>query len=702
MLQPGTRIGRYEIQRRLGRGGMGTVYVAHDPVLGRLVAIKLFQADLEIAEASTRFAREARAAAALNHANIVTVHDFGEHDAEPFIVMEYIQGETLAAIIRSKAPISIIDKVTWLEQLCAGAAYAHNLGVIHRDIKPTNLIVDRTRRLKILDFGIAKLLGAVGSHVTGPVGTPGYMAPEQILGEPIDRRSDVFSIGVVAYELFTGAEAFPGDSVPAITHRILTQEPKSLTDVSPDLPAALVDVVERAMSKKADARFENADAFRTALVAARAHVDVDRIDTMAPTIIRPAPSFTPPPGGRPASGGRPGTGPVRATPGPVTNPTPGEPTRGDRQKIEQLRVQQLASSLADARSALAAGDLDRAQNACLQALLLKPDDPDALSLEEQIEIAQARKRATELVDEARDELGRGGLTGAFELLEQARTLDPDFAELKVLERDLRLARADHDRLRKKTESVQLALDASARALGSGDVEGALAFARQALDLKPDSPAARDAEMAALLRLDEETGASATRLAWPSIPADTVIAPAGRHPMSPAPPPAPVSAPVKQTPKVALRASPVAAQQKKLALIGGAVLLVLAAAAGAFMLMSPGTAATGSVALDAVPYAVVSTIENTAGGARPALPADPSTPVILHLPVGTYRVGLTGPPPASESRTITVTVTRDATTTVPAQRFTSLTPEEYFEPYLSAATPATVDPAATPAPAQAAP
>src|SRR3954469_13000442 len=320
MLQPGTQIGRYEIQRRLGRGGMGTVYVAHDPVLGRLVAIKLFQAELDPVDAGTRFTREARAAAALNHANIVTIHDFGNHDSQPFIVMEYIQGETLASIIRSRANISLPEKLTWLEQLCAGASYAHNLGVIHRDIKPTNLIVDRTRRLKILDFGIAKLLGAVGSHVTGPVGTPGYMAPEQILGEPIDRRSDVFSIGVVAYELLAGVEAFPGDSVPAITHRILTQEPKSLPDVSPDLPAALVDIVERAMSKKADARFDNADAFRTALIAARAHIDVDRIDTMAPTIIRPAASLTPPPGGRPASGGRPGTGAGCATPGAVDKP----------------------------------------------------------------------------------------------------------------------------------------------------------------------------------------------------------------------------------------------------------------------------------------------------------------------------------------------------------------------------------------------
>jgi tetratricopeptide (TPR) repeat protein len=705
---------------------MGAVYVAHDPVLGRLVAIKLFQADLELADADTRFAREARAAAALNHANIVTVHDFGNHDAQPFIVMEYIQGETLSSIIRNKAPIAAIEKLTWLEQLCAGAAYAHNLGVIHRDIKPSNLIIDRSRRLKILDFGIAKLLGAVASNATTLVGTPGYMAPEQILGEPIDHRADVFSIGVVAYELFSGSEAFPGDSVPAITHRILTQDPKPLSDLCPDLPDSVVEIVDRAMSKKADARFENADALRTALLGVRAHVD--GMETIMPTIVRP----TPPPRARPGTGGRPATGTVRTTPAPLT-PTRGEPTRADRQRIEQLRAEQVASSLTDARTALAAGELDRAQNACLQALVLKPDDPEALSLEEQIQGAQALARATELVDEARDELGRGGLTGAFDLLEQARTLAPDFTELKVLERDLRLARADQDRLRRKTESVQLALDASARALADGDVDAALAYARQARDLQPDSVPAREAEAAALLRLDEETGANAAagRVA---ISAPTVIAPAGRRsplssPSTPvsAPDPAPAEAAptvilppaahpaavAKSAPTVAAPVTPAKpaktgtsakpakaavaatawnarlaaawtatpAPQKRMAAIGSGVLLAVLAA-GAFVLLSPGASATGSVVLDAIPYAVVSSVENAAGGERPALPPDASTPLVLNLPVGTYRVRLTGPPPASESRLITVTVNRDATTTATVETFTMLTPEEYFEPYLS--------------------
>src|SRR5687768_17329564 len=149
MLQPGSQIGRYEIQRRLGRGGMGTVYVAHDPVLGRMVAIKLFRGDLDLADAAERFAREARSAAALNHANIVTVYDFGDVSSQPYIVMEYVQGETLADMIRRKATIALAEKLRWMEELCAGAAYAHQFSVLHRDIKPTNLMIDRSGRLKI-------------------------------------------------------------------------------------------------------------------------------------------------------------------------------------------------------------------------------------------------------------------------------------------------------------------------------------------------------------------------------------------------------------------------------------------------------------------------------------------------------------------------------------------------------------------------
>ena len=233
MLQPGTQVGRYEIQRRLGRGGMGTVYAAHDPVLGRMVAIKVFLSDLDLPDAAERFTREARSAAALNHANIVTTHDYGEFSSQPYIVMEYIQGETLTEIIRRKAPVSPAEKLRWIEELCTGVAYAHQVGVIHRDIKPTNLMIDRSGRLKILDFGIARMLGSFASHATALIGTPGYMAPEQILGGTIDYRSDLFSIGVVSYELLSYAEAFPGDTLPTITHRILSDEPVPLTSPRP-------------------------------------------------------------------------------------------------------------------------------------------------------------------------------------------------------------------------------------------------------------------------------------------------------------------------------------------------------------------------------------------------------------------------------------------------------------------------------------
>jgi len=195
MLEPGTQVGRYEIQRRLGRGGMGTVYVAHDPVLGRMVAIKMFAGDLDMPDARERFAREARAAAALSHPNIVTVFDFGEFAAQPYNVMEYVPGETMANVIRRKTPITIADKLRWMEELCAGAGYAHQMSLVHRDIKPANLMIDRSGRVKILDFGIARMLG-IASNTAVMIGTPGYMAPEQQWGSDVDARADQYSFCV--------------------------------------------------------------------------------------------------------------------------------------------------------------------------------------------------------------------------------------------------------------------------------------------------------------------------------------------------------------------------------------------------------------------------------------------------------------------------------------------------------------------------
>jgi eukaryotic-like serine/threonine-protein kinase len=444
MLQPGTQIGRYEIQRRLGRGGMGTVYVAHDPVLGRMVAIKVFLSDLDMPDAAQRFAREARSAAALNHTNIVTIHDFGEWQSQPYIVMEYVQGETLAEVIRRKAPVAPAEKLRWIEELCAGVGYAHQVGVIHRDIKPTNLMLDRSGRLKILDFGIAKMLGTLASNATALIGTPGYMAPEQILGGAIDHRSDLFSIGVVCYELLTYTDAFPGENVPAITHRIINEEPVSIAQLLPDVFPDLVALVERGLKKAAADRFPDAEAFRQAVVRARRQLDsAPGWDAAgAATLIGQ------PPGGGTAQRG---TGSARKHVSDAVSVAeltpPPNPRKTDREALARRRAAQIEASLELARLALQQEDLDRALDACEQALTLDDMHAQALDLEQAIKAALAKKRAGALVADARGELAKGALTAAQTLLQQARTLDPETPEAKRVERDLRLARVDQERLR---------------------------------------------------------------------------------------------------------------------------------------------------------------------------------------------------------------------------------------------------------------
>jgi hypothetical protein len=382
MLEPGTQVGRYEIQRRLGRGGMGSVYVAHDPVLGRMVAIKMFHGDLDVPDARERFSREARASAALSHPNIVTVFDFGEFASQPYIVMEYVPGETLANLIRRKTPITIADKLRWIEELCAGAGYAHQMSVVHRDIKPANLMIDRSGRLKILDFGIARMLG-IASNTAVMIGTPGYMAPEQITGEPVDHRSDQFSIGVVFYELLAYAEPFPGDTLPMITHRIVHEEPTPLEQVAPDLAPDIVAIVRQAMRKRSAERFKDADALRIAVARVRRRYESDD-DFSRPTM--PVGFETTPPAGA----GR-GTGSSRRRSneaiGIAQMTPPPDPRRTDREVLARRRSTQVEAALTLARTLLEQQRLDEALDACQQALTLDESHSGALELEQEISTA---------------------------------------------------------------------------------------------------------------------------------------------------------------------------------------------------------------------------------------------------------------------------------------------------------------------------
>jgi serine/threonine protein kinase len=325
MIEPGHRIGRYEVQRRLGRGGMGTVYLAHDTLLRRLVAIKLFLGELDVPEAHERFVREARSAAGLNHANIVTIHDFGELDSQPYIVMEYVLGETLAEKISRKPLVPLLEKLRWMDDLCAGVAYAHEAGILHRDIKPSNLMIDRSGRLKVLDFGIARPLGTLATSRSAFAGTPGYMAPEQILGLTVDERSDLFSIGVVCYVLISYIEAFPGDTVPTVTHRVLNERPPSLATILPGIDPELAAVVERALEKSVADRFPQAKTMRQALDRVRRRLEL--CGGEVPTIARVARAASPADNGEGGSVGlsaRSGSDVALATPPPDPRPGPGQ------------------------------------------------------------------------------------------------------------------------------------------------------------------------------------------------------------------------------------------------------------------------------------------------------------------------------------------------------------------------------------------
>ena len=265
-----TVIGRYQIARELAHGGMGSLYLARDPAIDRLVAIKLLREGFEDESLRQRFAREVRATGKLHHPNIVTVFDTGEHDNRPFIAMEYVAGETLASAIHRRAPASIVEKLTILEEVCDALGCAHEAGIIHRDIKPANVMIeDATGTVKILDFGIAHA-GETGLTNAGEmVGTLNYMAPEQISGAMVDQRTDIYAVGVLAYELLSYQRAFAGTMQEGLLARLLHGAPPAIESVVPGIDPQLSAVVARAMAKQSSDRYADMEQLRQELEAVR-------------------------------------------------------------------------------------------------------------------------------------------------------------------------------------------------------------------------------------------------------------------------------------------------------------------------------------------------------------------------------------------------------------------------------------------------
>lgn len=268
MNAPPDRIGRFQVRSPLGKGGMGTLFLAWDPTLERDVAIKvLYRDDDDLRE---RFLREARSVARLRHPNIVTVFDVGEEDGWPFIAMEYVPGETLGQIIRDRRAVGTRRKIRWIEDVCQGLAYAHDAGIIHRDVKPANLMVGTDGTVKVLDFGVARVDRETQLTQAGSIlGTLNYMSPEQVQGGEVDRRSDVFAVGAVLYELLSYRAAFPGSLSDGILHDILHGDPEPLGELVPGVDPTLVSIVERAMVRDRDERYPDLLAMKADLAAAR-------------------------------------------------------------------------------------------------------------------------------------------------------------------------------------------------------------------------------------------------------------------------------------------------------------------------------------------------------------------------------------------------------------------------------------------------
>ncbi len=452
-------IGRYQIVDQIGQGGMGSLFLAWDPLLERQIAIKLLRDDSE--ELRERFAREARSVARLRHPNIITIFDVGEQDGQPFIAMEYIQGQTLGDLVRS-GPLTLARKLQLMGELCDGLGFAHKVGIVHRDVKPANIMVERDGVLKILDFGIARIAESGMTQAGMLIGTLNYMSPEQVAGQVVDGRSDIFAVGAVLYELLAQRQAFPGGLQNGILNRLLHEPPPPLSELCSGLDPEIIQIVSRALTKKPESRYQDLASMRKDLDTVRR-----RIDAAPPGVVA----------------GDAETLAIQES-AVISSRTPRRGT--DREELARRRVSQIAAHLESARQAMEASEFEAAVAAAEQVLLLDAEEPNATDLIEAARAALAERQMQELLRRGSELLRAGALTQAQVLAEEALTLVPGSSAALTFRQSVLRARNEREREAQRTRRIGAAMDQARSLLQSGEFEQAEAVAADVLHLDPQS------------------------------------------------------------------------------------------------------------------------------------------------------------------------------------------------------------------------
>jgi eukaryotic-like serine/threonine-protein kinase len=465
---------------------MGSLYLARDPGLDRLVAIKLLKDDLQDDVAlRERFIREARSVARLSHPNIVVVYDVGEDAGRPFMAMEFIEGDTLTKVLRQKPSLPVVRRLAFVEDLCAGLAHAHAAGIIHRDIKPDNVMFGRDGVLKILDFGIARLGNSGMTQEGMMMGTLNYMSPEQVTGRGVDHRTDIFAAGAVLYEAISLKQAFPGRGIDTgILHRILNEGPVPLEQIVPGIDRELLGIVQRALERDPLQRYQDASVMRRDIIRVRR-----RLAEQSAALFDSSQATTPAEAARP-----PTTDDSRRSEGA---------RRLHPERLAELRRQQVDEHLRFGEEAFARGDHDAALHHAERAATVDPDNRAAFDLIDRARFSIEARAVRQLLGKAQRLLSDGQLEDAAALANEASITFPDVQGAAELRNEVRETLEKIATARARAERIASSLERARSSIDRGGYETALRAVYEVLSIDPDQSAARALEKEAKSRLQAQ-------------------------------------------------------------------------------------------------------------------------------------------------------------------------------------------------------